>query len=202
MHDFTSEQTAGVTMLLQAGKTIKDIVKFAELDVAAVTTVARDLDLEPATEVQRRGKELFASADGLTYQEIAKALAGQGFTADDGAPMHHLTVASWVRNFGWRWGGAADGDYAPERSASGPARSRFVLRLSKTLDAQINRPQAIAGAAEAAWQELASDKTRIVQLAIIKGAAVLGVTDLAAVKKVLLDTHGEDIRAAKVDETS
>ena len=93
-------------MLLQAGKTIKEIVKFAELDSRAVTKVARKLDLEPTSEVQRRGKELYASPQGMTFQEIAKTLAGQGFTADDGAPMHHLTVASWVKNYGWAWGGA------------------------------------------------------------------------------------------------
>ena len=110
-------------MLLQAGKTIKEIAKFAELDHGAVTRVARTLDLEPATEVQRRGKELYASPKGLTFQEIAKSLAAQGFTGDDSAAMHHLTVASWVKNYGWAWGGAADGDYAPERAGASAVRS-------------------------------------------------------------------------------
>ena len=125
-------------MLLQAGKTIKEIVKFAELDNRAVTKVARKLDLEPTSEVQRRGKELYASSQGVTFQEIAKTLAGQGFAADDGATMHHLTVASWVKNYGWAWGGAANGDYAPERAATVAARSKYVLRLSKALDAEVN----------------------------------------------------------------
>ena len=167
-------------MLLQAGKTIKEIVKFAELDNRAVTKVARNLDLEPTTDVQRRGKELYGSSPGLTFQEIAKTLASQGFTADDDAPMHHLTVASWVKNYGWAWGGAADGDYAPERATTGAARSKYVLRLSKALDAEVNTAAKIHAAAEAAWSELASDKTYVVQLAIIGGAAEAGVTDLAA----------------------
>ena len=184
-------------MLLQAGKTIKEIAKFAELDRGAVTKVARKLDLEPATEVQRAGKELYASSDGLTFQEIAKILAGQGFTSDDGAPMHHLTVASWVKNYGWAWGGAADGDYAPERTSVGAASSKYVLRLSKGLDAELNAPAKIASAAESAWAELSSDRTHVVQLAIIRGAAAVGVTDLAAVKKTLLEAHGTEIRNAR-----
>lgn len=184
-------------MLLQSGKTIKEIVKFAELDSAAVTKVARKLDLVPATEVQQRAKALYASTEGLTFQEIAKTLARQGFTADDNAPMHHLTVASWVKNYGWAWGGAEDGDYAPERASTGAARSKYVLRLSKSLDAEVNTAAKIAAAAETAWAELASDRTHVVQLAIIRGAANAGVTDLAAVKKALLDTHGTEIRSAK-----
>lgn len=184
-------------MLLHAGKTIRDIAKFAELDANGVTKVARELDLEPATEGQRRGKALYGSSEGLTFQEIAKALAAEGFTADDDAPMHHLTVASWVRNFGWPWGGAADGEYAPERAASAPVRSRYTLRLSKAIDAEINDPKLISAAADAAWAELSADNTRIVQLAIIKGAAAIGVTDLAAVKKTLLENHGETIRTTK-----
>jgi len=186
-------------MLLRSGKSIRDIAKFADLDAAAVTGVARKLDLEPATEAQRRAKALYGSAEGLTFQAIAKALAADGFTADDEAPMHHLTVASWVRNFGWPWGGAADGDYAPERAASAPVRSRYTLRMSKSLDAEINTSELITAAADAAWVELSTDTTRIVQLAIIKGAAAVGVTDLAAVKKALLEKHGETIRTSRAD---
>lgn len=184
-------------MLLHAGKTIKEIVKFAELDNHAVTSVARSLDLEPATEVQRRAKQLYASPNGLTFQEIAKRLAAQGFTADDEAPMHHLTVASWVKNYGWAWGGATDGDYAPERAAAAPARSKYTMRMSKALDAEINTEAGIVAAATAAWKLLSSDKTHIVQLAIIQGASVAGVTDLAAVKATLFEAHGDEIRTAK-----
>jgi len=147
-------------MLLHAGKTIRDIAKFAELEASAITKVARELDLEPATDGQRRAKELYATPQGLTFQEIAKSLSADGFTADDGAAMHHLTVASWVKNYGWAWGGAA---------------------------------------ATTAWAELSSDKTRVVQLAIIRGAAAHGVTNLAQVKKVLLEQHGDEIRNAKAE---
>lgn len=187
-------------MLLQTGKTIKEIAKFADLEVDAITQLARTLDLEPATPAQRRGKELYASDAGHTYQEIAKQLAAEGHTGDDDGPMHHLTVASWVRNYGWAWGGAADGAYAPEKVTRPAARSRYVLRLSKTLDAEINAPGTIKQAAEAAWTELASDSTRVVQLAVIRGAAKVGVTDLVEVKKQLLELHGEEIRTAKADD--
>jgi hypothetical protein len=196
LDELREDQVGAVTMLLQAGKTIKEIVKFAELDSRAVTKVARKLDLAPTSEVQRRGKELYASPQGVTFQEIAKTLAGQGFTADDGATMHHLTVASWVKNYGWAWGGAANGDYAPERSVTNAARSKYVLRLSKALDADVNTGAKIGAAAEMAWAELSTDKTHVVQLAIIRGAAQAGVTDLAAIKKILLDTHGTEIRTA------
>jgi len=184
-------------MLLQAGKTIRDIAKFAELDAQAITQVARKLDLEPATAAQKRGKALYGSTDGLSFQEIAKRLATEGFTADDDAPMHHLTVASWVRNYGWPWGGAEDGEYAPERAAANPARSRYVLRLSKALDAEVNSPGKIAAAADAAWAELVADKTRIVQLAVIRAAANAGLTDIVAIKKALLTKHGDAIKSAK-----
>ena len=197
--ELKADQVGAVTMLLHTGKTIKEIVKFAELDVHAVTKVARNLDIEPANHAQRRGKALYASTQALTFQEIAKTLASEGFTADGDAPMHHLTVASWVKNYGWPWGGADDGDYAPERASSTPARSRYVLRLSKALDAEVNAVPKIHEAAEAAWGHLASDTTRIVQRAIIQGAAASGVTDLSAVKKALLDAHGDEIRTAKAD---
>lgn len=180
-------------MLLSAGKTIRDIAKFAELDAHAVTQVARELDREPDTEAQRRAKELFGSGEGLTYQRVAKQLATEGHTADDGEPMHHLTVASWVRNYGWAWGGAADGEYAPEQP-SNSVRSRYVLRLSKSMDAEINSTDALAAAVDAAWNELTSDKTRVVQLAIIRGSAMTGVTNVTAVKKQLMAKHGDEIR--------
>ncbi len=181
-------------MLLQAGKTIKEIAKFAELDMHGITKVARELDIEPATDVQRRGKALYGSSSGLTFQEIAKTLTNEGFAGDDGAPMHHLTVASWVKNFGWPWGGADDGEYAPERGTRPSAQSRYLLRLSKALSAEINTADKIEAAAAAAWSELDADATRVVQLAIIRGAAAAGVTDLAAVKKALLDHHGSELR--------
>jgi len=192
------QQVAAITMLLQNGKTVKEIVKFAEMDSGSVTRVARQLDLEPTTEVQRRGKELYASSSGLTFQQIAKQLASEGFTAEDDAPMHHLTVASWVKNYGWGWGGAADGEYAPEHTASKTARSKYVRRLSKSLDAEVNADDKIAAAAESAWHELSSDRTVLVQLAVIRGAAHAGVTDVGAVKKVLFETHGDEIRSATV----
>jgi len=195
--ELKTDQVAAVTMLLQAGKSIRDIAKFAEIDTDAITQVARELDLEPATPAQRRGKELYTSSAALTYQEIAKTLASEGFTAEDDAPMHHLTVASWVRNMGWPWGGAEDGDYAPERAAAAPMRSRYVLRLSKALDAEVNDPAKIAGAVEAAWSELSTDKTRIVQQAVIRAAATTGVTDLVALKKALLEKYGQAIRTAR-----
>ncbi len=195
--DLKPEQIGAVTMLLRSGKTIKEIAKFAELDSYAITKVARKLDIEPQDEAQKRAKVLYASPAGSTFQEIAQTLASEGFTAEDGAAMHHLTVASWVKNYGWPWGGAEDGDYAPERAATGSTRSKYVLRLSKALDAEVNTPTKIAAAAEAAWSELSADKTTIVQLAIVRGAAQTGVTDLAAVKKALLDTHGVEIRTAR-----
>ena len=181
-------------MLLQAGKTIKEIAKFAELDASAITKVARKLDIEPNSEVQKRAKVLYGATSGSTFQEIAQTLAGEGFTADDGAPMHHLTVASWAKNYGWPWGGAEDGDYAPERT-SPPSRSRYVLRLSKALDLEINAPERVRAAADAAWTELSEDRTRIVQQAVIRGAASTGVTDLTAVRKVLLEVYAADVRA-------
>ena len=194
----TQEETGAITMLLGTGKAIKDIAKFADLDVDAVTMVARELDLEPATEAQRRAKELFASPKGVSYQEVAKQLASEGHAGDDGAPMHHLTVAAWVRNFGWAWGGADDGNYDPDRPGSTAGRSRFLMRLSKSVDAEINTPAGIKTAAAAAWTELESDKTHVVQLAIIRGAASAGVTDLAEVKKALMAAHGDEIRNARV----
>lgn len=198
--DLTPDQNVAVTMLLRSGKTIRDIAKFADLEPPAITKLARSLDLEPETEAQQRGKQLYGSTEALTFQQIAKQLSAEGFTGDDDAPMHHLTVASWVRNFGWPWGGADDGDYAPERAARPPVRSKYVIRMSQSVAEQVNSPTNVAKAAADAWLELSSDRTRIVQLAVIRGAASAGVTDLVKVKKALLDLHGEEIRTAKADD--
>lgn len=181
---------------MRSGKTIKEIAKFADLDAGAVTAVARELDLEPDTATQRRAKELYTSPSGLIFQEIATKLTTEGHTGDDGAPMHHLTIASWVKNYGWAWGGAADGDYAPERKTAAGPRSKYLLRLSKQLDSQLNTVEKIDQAVAAAWADLVADEHRIVQLAIIRGAATAGVTDLARVKAALLDRHGDEIRNA------
>lgn len=189
-------QTAVVTTLLQAGKSIKEIAKFADFDPEAVIKVARSADIEPTSPDQQRAKALYQSAEGLSFQEIAKTLTDEGLAGDDG-PMHHLTVASWAKNFGWAWGGAGDGEYAPERVAP-TVRSRYLLRLSKAVDAELNTPAKIDDAAAAAWTALESDTTRVVQLAIIQGAAQVGVTDLAAVKRVLMDAHGDAIRNTKL----
>lgn len=184
-------------MLLQAGKTVKEISKFADLDRGAVTEVAREVDIDPPHPTQRRAKELFRADDGPTYQQIADVLNKEKLKTDEGKKVHYLTVSTWVANFGWAWGGAADGEYAPVQVGTGPARSKYTLRLSKTMAADINTATAVSAAAEAAWQELESDNTRIVAVAIIRGAAKVGVTDIAAVKKALFATHGDAIRTAK-----
>ena len=195
--DLNSNQVATITVLLEAGKTIKEISKFADLDRVAVTSVARDLDIDPPTAAQKRAKELFASADGSTYQEVAAQLRAEKLTNDDGKAVHYLSVSTWVANFGWRWGGSEDGEYSPTRVGSSPARSKYTLRLSQKLAAQMNSPSAVEAAANAAWEELDSDRTRVVMLAIIRGAASADVTDVAAVKKALFATHGEAIRSAR-----
>jgi len=195
--ELTPDQSAAATLLLRSGKTIKEIAKFAQLDIDGITLVARSLDLEPTTSEQKRAKAIYASPEGLTFQEVAKRLTSEGHVGEDGDSMHHLTVASWVKNYGWAWGGAPDGNYAPERAAAITPRSKYVLRLSKALDAEVNTEAKIKQAADLAWEELSSDKTRIVQLAVIRGAAAVGVTDLARVKAVLLDIHGTPIRTAR-----
>lgn len=183
-------------MLLQAGKTISEIAKFADLDVGAVTEQARKLDITPDDAVQRRAKELYTSPEGLSFQEIAAKLTEEGIGSS--TPMHHLTIASWVKNFGWGWGGADDGEYAPTRTAGSAAKSKYLLRMSKDVEAELNKKANINAAAKAAWKELTEESTRVVQLAVIKGAAAAGVTDLAAVKKALLASHGDKIRSAKL----
>jgi len=190
------DEKLAVTMLLQAGKTINEIAKFAELDVEAVTKLARTLDITPEDAVQRRAKELYTSPDGQSFQEIASKLTEEGL--GDSTPMHHLTIASWVKNFGWGWGGSDDGEYAPTRTASSAARSKYLLRMSKELEAELNKKAAINEAAKAAWKELTDESTNVVQLAVIKGAAAANVTDLAAVKKALMASHGDKIRSAKL----
>lgn len=196
--NLSEEERSAVTLLLGTGKTIKEIANFADIARSEITEVARSLNIEPPTAVQQRAKLLFGDTVGLTYQEVAKTLTGEGFSGDDDATMHHLTVASWVRNHGWPWGGAQDGNYAPERASSAPPRSKYVLRLSKAHDSEVNSASAIEAAATTAWDELSSDRTLIVQVAVIRGAASAGVTDLAAVKKTLMAARGETIRTARV----
>ncbi|MEM7095230.1 MAG: hypothetical protein AAF567_19685 [Actinomycetota bacterium] len=190
------DQKSTVTVLLQAGKNINEISKFAELDTGAVTGVARELDITPSDPTQMRAKELFGSNEGLSYAEVAKMLQQEGLT-NGGESVHYLTVSSWVANHGWAWGGSPDGEYTTPRSATSPAKSRFTLRMSKTLDEDVNGATAIAEAADAAWNLLQGDDTRIVAVAVVKGAASAGVTDIAGVKGALMERHGEAIRSAK-----
>jgi len=196
----SSEQISTVTVLLQAGKTVKEIAKFADLDRTAVLATAREVDVEPATKAQKRAKELYGSATadgGLTYQAIAETLQSEGLKNDDGKKVHYLTVSTWAANYGWSWGGSESGDYEPPSPGSTPSRSKYTLRMSKKTSAEVNGAAAISNAATKAWEELSSDRTRIVQLAIIKGAAAASVTDLAAVKKTLFKKHGDAIRTAR-----
>lgn len=193
----TSDQKSTVTVLLHAGKTVKEIAGFADLDRDAVTEIARKLDLEPDGATKKRAKALFGSSDGFTYADVANALSGEGLD-NDGESVHYLTVATWVANHGWPWGGAKDGEYAPDRSASSPSRSRYTLRMSKAMAEEVNDAKAIAAAADAAWDVLrAEDGTTIVAVAVVQGAAAAGVTDLAAVKSSLMERHGEELRTAK-----
>lgn len=194
--ELSSDQKSTVTVLLQAGKTIKEISKFADLDRDAVMHIARNLDLEPSDPTQKRARVLFSSSEGMTYAEVATALKAEGLK-NDGEPVHYLTVATWVANHGWAWGGAEDGDYAPDRVSSAPARSKYTLRMSKKLDAEVNSAAAITTAADAAWDELSSDRTTVVAIAVVKGAAASGVTDIAAVKAALMERQGESIRSAR-----
>jgi len=194
--ELSSDQKSTVTVLLQAGNTIKEISKLANLDRDAVTKVARSLDLEPSDRAQKRAKDLFGSADALTYADVANTLKSEGLK-NEGEPVHYLTIAGWVANQGWAWGGAEDGDYAPERAASSPAKSRYTLRMSRSLDEEVNSGANVVQAADAAWAELDSDNTRVVAIAVVKGAASVGVTDIGAVKAALMERHGDKIRSAK-----
>lgn len=195
----TDDEKSTITVLLQAGKTVKEIAKFADIDRDAVLDTARSLDVVPATKAQQRAKELYGSSadDGLTYQDIAAALQAEGLKNDDGNKVHYLTISTWAANYGWRWGGSTSGEYEPPRPGSAPSRSKYTLRMSKKTAAEVNAKPAITAAAGSAWDELKSDRTRIVQLAIIRGAASVGVTDLAAVKKALFAKHGDEIRTAR-----
>lgn len=192
------EQRSIVKFLLGTGKTIKEISKFTELDRAAIAEVARELDIEPASKVQQRAKQLFDSEEGLSYQQVAESLRSESYRNDDGKPIHYLTVSTWVGNFGWRWGGSDDGVYEPPSGANAQNRSRYSLRVSRKVNAEINSERNVNIAAEAAYGELENDRTRIVAVAIIKGAAKAGVTDIAAVKKTLFANHGESIRSARI----
>lgn len=194
--NLSSDQESTVTVLLQAGKNISEISKFADLDAAAVTQVARALDLTPSDATQKRAKQLFASADGLSYAEVANTLQQEGLK-NEGQAVHYLTVSSWVANHGWAWGGSEDGEYSTPRSATSPAKSRYTLRMSKSLDDDVNATAKINEAADAAWKTLDNDDTRIVAVAVVKGAASAGVTNIAAVKSALMDRHGDAIRSAK-----
>lgn len=190
------DQESTVTVLLNAGKTVKEISAFAEIDRDAVTGIARSLDLEPADRTMKRAKELFGSDVGHTYAEVATALASEGLK-NDGEPVHYLTVATWVANHGWAWGGATDGDYAPDRSASTASKSKYTLRMSKATADEVNSTDQITAAADAAWQALETEDTTVVAVAVVKGAAAVGATDIAAVKGALMDRYGDAIRTAK-----
>lgn len=193
----SAEEIAVVTHLLQNGKTIKEIAKFASLEREAVRTVASDLDVAPASAAQRKAKELFGAEEGLSYKEIAEQMNAARLKTADGKPIHHLTVAGWVRDYGWRWGGADDGEYAPATTPGSASKSKYALRLSKTADAELNSVRAVKAAADAAWSELTSDATRVVQVAVIRGAAKEGVTNVSGVRKALLAAHGSAIRSAR-----
>lgn len=193
----TTDQIATVTVLLQANKSIKEISKFAGLDRDAVTEIARSSDLEPSHPTLKRAKELFGSADGHSYQAIADTLNAEGLRAENGKKIHYLTVSTWVANLGWRWGGDPSGDYIAPSPGSNRSKARFALRMTKETAAALNRPSAIDAAADAAWSVLDDDQTDIVQVAVIKGAATAGVTDIDAVRKAVLKRHGDKIRNAQ-----
>lgn len=198
MSTLNDAQISTVTVLLQSGKTIKEISKFAGLERNAVTQVARSLDIEPATPAQRRAKELFAADVGHSYQEIAETLRSENLKNDDGKAIHYLTVSTWTANHGWRWGGSSDGDYVPPHSGSGNTRPKYALRVSKSRSADMNSPAQVHAAVAAAWENLTSGKTDVVQLAVILGAGSAGVTDIDAVRKSLLAEHGETIKRTRV----
>lgn len=192
----TPDQRSTVTVLLQAGSTIKEISKLANIEVQDVTEAARNLDLTPEDTTERRAKELFGSPDGLSYADVATRLEQENLT-NDGKAVHYLTVATWVANHGWAWGGAPDGDYAPDKASSSPSKSKYTLRMSKAMADDVNSAAAISAAADAAWQALSDEKTLVVAVAVVQGAAAAGVTDLTAVKSELMTSHGETIRTTK-----
>lgn len=185
-----------MTVLLRAGNTIKEIAKVASLDRNAVTEVARTLDIEPSDKTQKRAKQLFASDEGLTYAQVAARLRDEKLK-NEGQPVHYLTVATWVANYGWPWGGSDDGHYSPDRTATSAAKSKYTLRMSRKMADEVNSAANIAAAAEAAWAALEAEETAAVAIAVIKGAAAVGVTDIGAVKSELMKRHGDTIRTAK-----
>lgn len=191
-----ADQTATVATLLKVGKTVKEICKFVDLPVKQVTGIARSLDLTPDSKTKKRAKQLYGSQDGLTYADIAQTLQKEKMS-NEGEPIHYLTVATWVANHGWSWGGSDDGDYKPDRKAGAASRSKYTLRMSKRLMAEVNSNAALNQAAASAWQELREDRTNVVAVAVVRGAAAAGCTDIAEVKTRLLDRHGEAIRAAR-----
>lgn len=193
-NNLSEDQAATVSVLLKAGKTIKEISKFANLDRSSVTSIARDLNIEPSTATQLRAKELYSSPDAMTYQDIAEALRSGGFTAENGKQVHYLTVSTWASNYGWSWGGSPNGEYLPPRSTSTAGRAKYSLRLSQQASDEINSSSAIKKAADLAWEELGSDRTQVVQIAVIRGAAAAGVTNVHEVRKQVLRSYGDLIR--------
>ena len=193
----SSDQTSTIEVLLGTGKSVKEIHKFTDIDRDAIVAIARDVNLIPKDPAQKRAKELFAESVGHTYADIAEALRSEGLT-NDGEPIHYLTVSTWVNEHGWAWGGAADGEYAPDRPSASSARSKYTLRMSRSTLDEVNATAQINKAADAAWAALETEATLIVAVAVVKGAAAAGATDIAAVKAALMDRHGDTIRAAKI----
>ena len=193
----SSDQTSTVEVLLGTGKSVKEIHKFTDIDRDAIVGIARSLNIIPKDPAQKAAKELFADSAGHTYADIAEVLRTKGFS-NDGEPIHYLTVSTWVNEHGWAWGGAEDGNYAPDRPSASSARSKYTLRMSRTTLDEVNATAQINQAADAAWAALESEATLIVAVGVVKGAAAAGVTDIAAVKAALMDRHGDAIRAAKI----
>ncbi len=194
----SDDHKATVAVLLHAGKSINEISKFVGLDREAVGVVARSLDIEPTSPTQKRAKALFADTAGNSYQAIAAALRRENLTNDNGKPVHYLTISTWANNHGWKWGGSPDGTYVAPSAGANRSATKYSLRISKTRSEELNASARVAAAADAAWHELDTDRTTIVQLAVIRGAAASDVTDLDAVRKALLAKHGEAIRNARV----
>ena len=193
----SSDQKSTIEVLLGTGKSVKEIHKFTDIDRDAIVAIARDVNVIPKDPAQKRAKELFAESVGHTYADIADVLRTEGRT-NDGEPIHYLTVSTWVNEHGWAWVGASDGEYAPDRPSASSARSKYTLRMSRSTLDDVNAAAQINKAADAAWAALESEATLIVAVAVVKGAAAAGVTDIAAVKAALMDRHGDTIRSAKI----
>lgn len=194
----TENQKAAVTVLLKAGKTVREISKFAELEASAVTAQARALNLHPEDPREVRAKQLFAEPSGLTYQQIAEKMNEEGFTLENGKRIHYLTVSHWALNNGWAWGGAEDGDYVPPTALASRKKAKYAIRISRRLADKINGPAQIARAADIAFEVLESDQTNVVQVAVVKGAAASGSTDIYRIRKNLLSRYGDQIRNARI----